>query len=182
MRAEVDQVIAKGAQRMRDYGIALREGRISLESWRAGMRQEIKTQHLMQAMAAKGGRDRMTQSDYGRVGRLLRAQYSFLEGFTADIAKGLPIDGRIAARSAMYASSARMTYHAIERTEMLVHGWDEERNILVPGENCRSCLAETKRDFVPLGDLSAPGTRECHVNCRCRIQYRNSATGEVSAA
>lgn len=183
VRREVDRVIAKSSTRVQGFGRDLRDGRLTLDQWRASMRNEIRTQHLVAAMAAKGGREQMTQSDYGRVGQLVRKQYAYLDNFARDIDSGkVPLDGRFLARSSLYSSASRGTYHAVERTEMLARGFDEEKNVLGAAEHCDGCLFESARDWVAVGDLAPIGQRLCRTNCKCRIQYRNAASGRVAAA
>src|SRR3954468_3571438 len=53
----------------------LRGGRISLEGWRAEMKEIVKHVHMGQAAIAKGGRAQMGPADYGRVGQIVREEY-----------------------------------------------------------------------------------------------------------
>ncbi|MEO7521509.1 MAG: hypothetical protein ABIW79_06795 [Gemmatimonas sp.] len=183
VRQEVDRVIGKSSARVQGFGRELRDGRLTLDQWRTSMRNEIRTQHLVAAMAAKGGREQMTQSDYGRVGQLVRKQYAYLDNFAREIESGkVRLDGRFLSRSSLYSGASRGTYHAVERTEMLARGFDEEKNILTAAEHCLGCLFESARDWVPLGELAPIGQRTCRTNCKCRIQYRNSASGRRAAA
>jgi hypothetical protein len=182
IRDEVDRVAKASAARTKTLADALRAGRVDLQTWEIGMRQEIKTGHLAAAMAAKGGREQMTPADYGRVGQLVRRQYDYLAGFATEIQDGLPLDGRMTTRAGMYASAARGTYHQVERSEQRARGFDQERNVLGPVENhCTgrgSCEEETRRGWVPIGDLIPVTGRLCKTNCKCRLVYRNSQTGE----
>jgi hypothetical protein len=183
VRAEVDRVIRASEARIENLTTQLREGQLSLAGWRTSMREEVKAQHLMHAMAAKGGKAMMTPADYGRVGELVRRQYEYLERFTSQIASGkLALDGRVATRAKLYAQSARQTYHQVERTEFLARAFDQERNVLGNAEHCQQCIDQTNLSWVPIGTLIPIGQRTCKVNCRCRLQYQNSTTGEVSAA
>ena len=167
---------------MRGFGQELRDGTISLDAWRNSMRNEIRQQHLIAAMAAKGGRAQMTPADYGRVGQLVRKQYGYLEKFALDVDSGkVPLNGAFLSRSAMYSQASRGTYHAVERTEMMARQMTEERNILGKADHCPGCLEETARQWVGIGQLVPPGQRTCKVNCKCRLRYRD-ATGKESAA
>ena len=66
----------------------LRAGRISLMAWNEEMRLIIKQTQLMAVEIAAGGREAMTQRDYGRAGNVIRRQYGYLERWTAQIAEG----------------------------------------------------------------------------------------------
>jgi len=161
----------------------LRGGQISVADWQLQMRDHVKNVHLNAAITAAGGRDQMTQSDWGRVGQLIRTQYDYLDNFATQIANGLPIDGRLLTRSQMYTDAAVGTHETFTRLRMGNSGWDLERSILDPAANhCigeNSCIEQAARDFVPIGELVLIGSRKCMSRCRCTMQYKNSVTGEV---
>lgn len=165
----------------------LRDGSITVAEWQLAMRQSIKDAHLATAIAAKGGRDQMTQADYGRVGQLLRQEYQFLSRFADGIADGsIPLDGRVLQRAAQYAQASRETYETFWRRETQRRGADEERNVRGATDSCTSsrrpgCVEETERGWVTIGTLSLPGSRTCLASCQCHLETRNSITGQVYA-
>lgn len=159
---------------------ALRAGG-SLDVWISEMRLAAKDAALYSSAAARGGWAQMTPADYGRVGRMLRDQYAYLDRFAADIAdpdKPYSLDGAFLSRAGSYAYAGRRLYHAIEREEMEELGAAEERNVELQGaEHCKgenSCEVETARGWVPLGALRPIGTRKCMNHCKCRIEYRDA--------
>ncbi len=185
VRRELDAALdvrAKAAARLVED---LRAGRISLLDWRREMRQMIKDVHLYSAAAARGGWSAMSPAAYGQVGRRIRDEYGFLEGLVQDIAKGIPVDGRIAARARQYAHAGRDTFHVAERSVMRQGGMTEERNVLHPAEHCTgagSCVEQSDKGWVPLGTLLPIGRRKCRRNCRCTLEYRTTAKRQRSAA
>lgn len=190
VRGAIDGALESAQAEMRTLSQSLQAGRISLADWQAGMQRQIKSVHLYSAAAAKGGWDRMTPADFGRVGRHLaqgpaggEGQYQYLRRFAADIASGKqPLDGRFLARVDLYAQSGRATYHETERREMQVRGFTEERNVLGVADHCPGCLRETGRGWVGIGEIVRIGGRDCRTRCRCALSYRNPDTGATRAA
>ena len=56
---------------------------INLQEWTLEMRRQIKDAYVNQYMLARGGKNNMTQADWGRVGGLIHGQYHYLEGFSS---------------------------------------------------------------------------------------------------
>src|SRR4030042_349851 len=57
------------------------EGRLAPTDWRFLMREEIKREYIRPYLLGIGGRQMMTQEDWGRIGGMLKEQYGCLEGF-----------------------------------------------------------------------------------------------------
>lgn len=148
-----------------------RTGRLGLQEFEQGMRQVVKNTQLYSAAAARGGWDRMTAHDYGRVGAQVREQYRWLARFAADLRAGVKTDGGFLARARRYAYAARVVYHQTEREVMLAAGYTHERNILGKADHCGECPTETRRGAVPIGHLIPIGRRECGPNCVCHVTY-----------
>jgi hypothetical protein len=171
---------------LRDLTQQLRAGSVTLAEWQLTMAQSVKDAHIAAAIAAKGGRAQMTQADWGRVGQILRQEYGYLGRLADGIADGsIPLDGRVLARAEQYGKAARETYANIWRRETQRRGADEERNVRGKRDSCEAgsdrpgCIEETARGWVSIGSLSLPGARTCLGNCGCRIETRNSVTGQV---
>lgn len=81
-------------------------GIIALGTWEAKMRQALQDASVIQYVFGRGGFEQMTAADWNWLENWLIAQYSFLGGFSNDIAKGLLSEAQIAARSYLYFSSA----------------------------------------------------------------------------
>jgi hypothetical protein len=173
VRAELDAFLDRTEKDILAVTEALRAGRISLSDWQLAMEKAVKGVHVASAALAKGGWAQVTQADLGRAGQKIRAQYGYLRNFAADIASGKQrLDGTLARRAALYVQAGRNTYHAVEQREMRARGMVEERNLLSPGDSCPGCLAADALGWVELGTLPEIGTRDCTMNCRCRIAYR----------
>ena len=156
---------------------ALQAGTITLSEWESQMRDIIKFELTAAMELAKGGRENITQSDWGYLGSQAKEQYANLSAFADDIAndpgtwlKG----GRLKQRMDLYG---QLGYAALEddlNREHQKNGFTEERNVLEQRDegNCGGCLEETARGWVEIGSLVPVGERDCCTNDRCSIKYR----------
>lgn len=166
---------------------------ITLAEWQVGVKKIIKDTHLYSIALARGGWDRLTPSDYGRVGQQVRFHYDHLDAFRADLEVGIPLDGRYLRRTESYAQGSRALFHQIERLEMTDAGAVEERNVLAPiaaERHCGQCPNLTGTalggtglslggsaatdGWVPMGTLPLPGRRTCLSNCFCELEFRDA--------
>jgi hypothetical protein len=177
IRNALDRALNTAQGRVISLAEQLRTGTVSLAVWQTAMAEELKTLHLYSAAAAKGGWAQMTDTDYGRVGRILRDQYQYLRGFASDIAgekyrDGL--DGRFLNRVKLYARSGRMTYHAIQRNEMFDAGRTEVRSVLHPAEHCDQCVEQARMGWVAIDDprYIPVMNRTCLSNDLCTEDFR----------
>lgn len=179
---ELDSYIASSSDRVASLTQQLQSGSMDLAEWQDQMMREIKALHMNASTLAHGGRSQMSQADYGRAGRLIRDQYDFFRAWARDIASGVaPTDGRMIARSRLYANAARATFENVRARDQRNAGVRFERNILHPGESCAGCIAESGRGWVEIGTLTPIGHRvPCRVNCRCSISYSNSREAEAA--
>jgi hypothetical protein len=161
---------------VRAISLQLRNGEITVRQWQREVAVALKDAHVYSAALARGGQ--LSQADFGRVGRLVRDRYRFLEQFATDVAAGrIPLDGRFLARAEGYVLHARQARHLAERVEMQeVQLLTHEQNVLSPGENCESgdrigCIEATAMGRVPIGTLPDIGTRTCLFHCECLVDY-----------
>jgi len=156
-------------------------GSISVPTWDAAMREQIKREYLRQYMLGRGGRSAMSFADWGRCGQMLRTQYrTYLSRFGADIAAGKLSEAQIAARAQMYVESAKQAYERGRLEANRVAGydlchWQPEYGV----ENCPDCLAFDAMGWIPVegaydGCVPASGCTQCHTRCYCTIEYRRS--------
>ena len=104
-------------------------------------------EYIQLGILGRGGRDQMTQSDWGRIGQMLRSQYGYLDGFMDEIANGNLTEGQIRSRLNMYYESAQSSY--------------ETMNAITRGLNFRDLPA-----------YPADGTTICLTNCKCYWDYK----------
>jgi len=100
----------------------LRRGELTLAEWETAFRDELRDLHVNATVIARGGdRGAVTQSEWGRVGGTIRAQYRWLHGFALDIqrrgydnltgAGEFPSEAYMRWRSGLYAGSGRAAYY-----------------------------------------------------------------------
>jgi len=161
----------------------LKAGNITLAEWEAGMRQYLREQYEAAMILAKGGRDFITQSDWGFVGAQAKKQYQYLDGFAAEITANPTAwltGGRLQARVGLYA---QVGYTALEEDiarEKLKAGFTEERRVLGPvrTEHCEDtanrpgCVELAAKGWQPIGTLPPIGEASCWSNCKCSFEYR----------
>lgn len=105
-----DEIIDRSMARIDALTRKFTDGTLSLEDWRTAMRSEIKATSIEEYLLGRGGRNSMTQSDWGKIGAELRKQYNYLDRFSAEIQLGTLSDKEIAARARMYTAGANVGY------------------------------------------------------------------------
>ena len=157
-------------------------GKLSAADFGLLARAEIKQDYLTQYMLGIGGRDQMTPSDWGTVGRQLRDQYGYMDGFVKDLADGKLTEAQIQARMRMYVNASREAYEKAAEKSAKKAGFTEEKwTVDTSLENCPDCLAYQAEGWQEIGYFPEPGSGEtqCLSNCGCYKSYRNPDTGET---
>jgi hypothetical protein len=172
VRDALDSALRKEQEAAGKLFDQLVSGDISLTEWRDSMREMVRLVHLYSIAIAKGGFNRLTATDYGYVGQVIRAEYTFLERFARRLStEELKLDGLSRSWAKLYAEAARYTFHQAQRQVMTAAGFTLERNVLHPAEHCAECLAATAQGWVPIGTLPPIGTRKCLRNCKCTLAF-----------
>lgn len=182
VRADLDRALEESGRTIQRLAGQLQRREIDLISWELAMRQEVKAVQLYSAAMAKGGVAQLSSADLGRIGASVKRTYDRLDAFARQIEAGLPLDGRFAMRTRMYAAEGRSVYEATRRREQERRGFTEARSVLHPADHCQVCVDEAAAGFRPAEDVIPIGSRTCLTNCRCTMQYRHPETGDVSAA
>lgn len=108
MQTYIQQGQAISSATMGDIAASYANGNITSSQFRSQMRQVIKQSSMRQYAMGRGGFNFMTPRDYGIVGRWLRDQYRYLDGFVSD----LPdlSEAQIRARAQLYSESTEAMY------------------------------------------------------------------------
>jgi len=147
----VDQSLAASGNRSTRLAELVGNNEIAPIDWRNRFRQELKEEYIRQSIFGRGGRDRMTQSDWGRVGRQLKDQYALLDNIAARIAEGEFSEAQIAVIQRDFINSARQSYEQ----------------------------SKAVSQDVPYGQLPAmpgDGTTECVSGCKCSWRFEFTTT------
>lgn len=117
------------------------ENGYTVQQWTLDMRELIKNTYRAQYELAIGGRENMTQADYGRLGGILAEQYRYLQGFAEDIAAGRMTLSQAMYRARMYINSSTQ---AFERARAAGYGLDLPQ---YPGDGSTQCLTNCKCEW-----------------------------------
>lgn len=185
VKQALNAYVKRTEQEIMRLGREVAAGTIEVAEWQRLMANNVKNAHLSAYAAARGGWAQLTQADYGRIGSGLKFQYKRLRGFAKELANLTP--DAIEDRSGMYARSASGAHE-----QGKYDGWREVerargvvvlmRNRLGKGEHCKAgsgrpgCEEEAARGWVPLGEMSLPGSRRCLSRCLCEVRYRIAET------
>jgi len=181
----VNQSVQASSDVTATYASSVAGGQLSSGDWEAAMRAEIKGEYIRQYLLGHGGRETMKPSDWGRIGGMVKEQYTYLKGFANEVAIGNLTPEQIAARAAMYTNSAREAFEKANRLIAKAAGYGQVRWITDPSiENCEDCLAFEAMGWTDVsedaygGAYPGSGDTKCLTNCGCETEYSNPDTGE----
>lgn len=123
---------------------------LTVARWELEMRGRLKSVYLSQYMLGRGGKNAMTQADYGRVGRMLVDQYGYLRTFATDLTTGTLSVAQIGARMQLYFESA---VQAFERGKAVAYDAD----LILPA-------------------YPGDGRTDCRARCKCRWRITETKT------
>lgn len=146
-------------------------GQLSSREFLTVFKQEIKDEYIRQYVAGRGGVGSMAQSDWGKLGSMLKEQYAYANTFAAELS-GLS-EAQIVNRAGMYIESANQAFEAGYRKAITTSGnFTEERWMLGDKQHCSGCIENAGRGWVAIGELPPFGSTPCGVRCGCHIAYR----------
>ena len=153
-------------------------GEITVEQWENRMRAALKEAHLQAALLGRGGE--LTLTSRGRLGGILRGQYSYLSKWAAALLAKSPdatpsAIAMLQRRAGLYLKAIRRQYYAARGEAAIRAGFTHKRKILMPGESCDDCKAQAALGWVPIDDsrVTDPGVGTvCQVNCNCIMKYK----------
>jgi hypothetical protein len=117
----------------------LASGEITVQEWLLRMRREVKQSYLAEYILGRGGRNSMTQSDFGRIGHMLRTQYGYLQQFAEEVRAGRLSAAQIGQRGGLYFSGA---VHAFERGRSESYGGLQLP--AYPGDGTSECMTNDR--------------------------------------
>ncbi len=173
VRSEIDKLTGHVSKQAAIIGGRFESGEINIAQFEIDMRDLLKSGHIIAASVGRGGRARMTQADFGRVGARLKSEYGYLGKLVRNIDIGKVAKVATANRAKNYASSIVMSYHETVRTEMTRDSVSPIRARLVTNskEGCEECAADDALGWQAVEDVSEIGTRICKNFCKCDILF-----------
>lgn len=151
----------------------------------------LKRIHISQAIIEAGGIDRLTNSDLGSIGNILKKQ--FYAGKTSD---GKPFglkhffkevelnpeysEAKIEQRLKMYALSGEISKNIIKQNRAASEGKTYMKRILGAAEHCEDCIRYASLNWQPFGTLPLPKVLcRCGVNCKCSVVYSDTPNDDI---
>jgi hypothetical protein len=173
VEALVDGRVKKLDSQLKDFTKRLVNGDITIDQWQGSVREALKPAHIQAAMVGVGGKQALSQSDYGRIGQRLRSEYAYLQNFASDLLGGRISAPMALARIGLYAESVRGSYWEGTTIRREKEGYTLMRRILdAQAVHCQDCIGYAARGTVPIGAVPMPGQRcACRSRCKCRIEY-----------
>jgi hypothetical protein len=120
----------------------MRDGDLTIQEWQSEMRTLLKDTYRAMYELAVGGRENMTQADYGRLGGILAEQYRYLDRFAADLAEGKLSLAQALYRARLYIASSTQAY---ERAKAASYGITLPQ---YPGDGSTQCLTNCRCEWV----------------------------------
>jgi len=180
----LDTQVQATAEHLSALTTAAHEGRLAPAVYVQQMRTELRRLTLQNAALGAGGFDKLTQSDYGRVGAQLRGEYQRLTQFAEQMKAGDVTLPQALNRAEMYAGTARVQFWATEQAHVQPSEPGLvvlERRLLGIAEHCGDCVYYYDQGWQPLGTLPEPGQESaCMSNCKCRKIRQEVPADEVS--
>lgn len=181
IRDLVQTEITAGYERMQQLAARVVAGEADLGQLQDAMISHLRTSHTAMYTLGRGGIRQMTATDYQALTAFLEQEYTYLDGFMADIENGSATGGQVVNRMKQYGEAIWTSYNEGESSGAQSAGYTEEKSIAVDDQGtCDECHDIAALDWQPIGTLKKPGTRKCRRRCRCYFEYRGlSAQGRV---
>jgi len=173
VRAEIDKLTAFVSKEAQRIGKKYADGKIGIAQFEIEMRELLKSSHLVASSVGRGGRARMSQADWGKVGSRLKREYTYLQKFARKLAQGKIAKAVTPNRAKSYSSSVVMSYHETMRTEQTQNSVTDIKVRLIQNskEGCSECTADADRGWVAVEDMQEIGTRICQNFCLCEFEF-----------
>lgn len=178
VRAEIDKLTDHVAGEAARIAKGFAKGNFSIVEFEVQMRDLLKSAHIIAASVGKGGRARMTQADWGRVGAKIKWQNGYLSKFAKKIARGSVSEIATPSRAKSYASSIYISFANTfqeSQTEFVAEGKNPAQVRLVTNsqEGCEECAADEAEGWMSVDDMKELGTRICGDFCKCDLEFKD---------
>jgi hypothetical protein len=180
LRSEIDKLTEYVKRQSKLLAQQAQEGAISAKEFELSMRELLKSGHIIASSVGRGGRARMTSTDWARVGRKIEWQNGYLKKFSRLIARDLLSGPASSNRVQMYASALHVSYYQsayVEHSDIRDVPRDKEgkekmaRLVTNSEEGCQDCANDEAEGWVPIDTFGELGTRSCGDFCKCDIEF-----------
>ncbi len=155
-------------------------GDITAAEFELLMRELLRDAHVVSGTVGRGGRERMSFSDWGKIGNKIRSQYEYLAKFRAKLERGALSKAATVSRArsyigAVYTSFADGVATAYEEAKAsgFVPKGDMVRLVQNSKEGCEECNNDAAEGWIPEADMSPLFTRICGDYCLCELEWKS---------
>jgi hypothetical protein len=171
----VSERVKATAERLDKINSRYQAGKEGLDDWFNLQDDEIQALHTELFILGRGGIKAMDRDARDMLHDLLRFQRWKLSEFHGELIVGTTLSpAQIAARSKLYAESAKQAY-VKGRLEWAKAEKIQARRYLNPlvKEHCRQCPEYATAGFVSASRIVAPGVAcDCMANCKCLLEFK----------
>jgi hypothetical protein len=148
-------------------------GGINASEFETRFQRELKNTGLQAAAAGAGGKDNLSNSDYGKVGNVLSQSYRRLNGFTQSLANGDLTLAQALARAEQYANqSIEPFYHSRKGSDARSGKTQARRWLGANFNHCADCISlSTNGAWLPIEEVT-PNAVNCRCGSRCKCGYQ----------
>lgn len=164
-----DDIVDKATSEARTLAGKVVNGTMTVGDFGAEMRKLIKTVHSAQYSLGKGGVNALTRRDFGAMGRTLKAEYKFLDGFLRDLEAPDLDAAKVARRAELYMESSIKSYERARAAALKV----KPPAVTPPAHSrCRCQLSYQTEDGKPVVYwVTAEDERVCPICTGLASQY-----------
>lgn len=154
---------------------------LTVGDWQTQFAQTLKDLHIQNYLLGKGGKNALTQRDYGLIGQKLQGQYRYLQGFSTDLILGGRLtEKQLRARTQLYLNQAAAAFHLGKHQAHVEAGFAWERRVRNALESCSPCIGYASLGWVPIGTLPNPTENcDCKSGCRCNKLYAKEKPEDI---
>lgn len=152
----------------------LASGAITFEQWQAAMISLLKSAHIAAAATGRGGFDRLTANDWGRIEKKVTWQASYLPRFGAAIVAGVVAGAVLLRRAGSYGASPYISFSSAYKEAMTEDGKKMQCRLITNSiEGCEECAADEDAGWMPVDEMGELGSRICGDFCKCVIEFED---------
>lgn len=174
VRGLIDKLVERVQRDSKSIAVRFERGDINLAEFEIQMRELLKSGHIIAASIGRGGRARMTLSDWGRVGAKIKWQNGYLAKFARKIEQGRISKIVTASRAQLYASSLHISFYNSFSKEGGKGPEDNRprvRRELNAEESCPDCVHYASLGFISVDEMPELGELQCGDFCKCDLVF-----------
>jgi hypothetical protein len=176
VRGLIDDLTERVQRDAKNLAVKFESGSINLAEFEIGMRELLKSGHIIASSIGRGGLERMTLSDWGRVGSKIKWQYQYLARFARKIEQGRISKVLTANRAQLYASSLHISFYNSVSKEGQKGPEDDRpkvRRILNAQESCPDCEHYAGLGWIDADEMPELGELQCGDYCKCDLEFQD---------